>query len=86
MIARLREVSAAALLGVLVAAPALGQADRSWVEPPASAEGAAEAPADAPENERWMSKPAVRSSSRAASRPPGNWPSIISPFCWRQIS
>jgi len=51
VIARLREVSAAALLGVLVAAPALGQAERSWVEPPASAEGAAEAPADAPENE-----------------------------------
>ena len=51
MIARLREVSAAALLGVLVAAPALGQAERSWVDPPASAEGAAEAPADAPENE-----------------------------------
>ncbi len=37
MIARLREVSAAALLGVLVAAPALGQAERSWVDPPASA-------------------------------------------------
>jgi hypothetical protein len=49
VIARLREISAAALLPVLVAAPAIGQAER--VEPPVNAVGAAQAPADALDND-----------------------------------
>jgi hypothetical protein len=50
VIARLREASAAALLVVLVAAPALGQAERSWVDPPMTAQPPRGAPAEAPAN------------------------------------
>jgi hypothetical protein len=73
VIAGLREVSAAALVAVLLVAPALGQPERSWVDPPVSAQGAAQAPADAPENEvadvgTTGAAPAIQPSREQAAR------------------
>ena len=51
MIARLRRVSTATVLALMVVTPALGQSDQPWIDPPASALRPAQAPSNAPDSE-----------------------------------